>query len=112
MAEMTEARRAELTERLLKDVQRVAKEEPTYFCTSDFIRQVKHAHLMDGDYDGCIVYFFPFWHEREGAAMYHLDTSDGYINAHVGDIIVFERYEHAQEVSDYWEEHFRQAFLS
>ena len=102
-------------ETLQKRLEMTLKElsiKPASFWWSDNVRQVRHIHLMDGEYDGVIVYLFPRWHHKYGSCNVFFDTRTGRIDGNIREITAREICNHEEAVTEYWETYFDSTRLS
>jgi len=102
---MTTEEQERLETRLAETLKKLS-EKPAEFWWGDTVRQVEHIHLMDGEYDGTIVYLFPRWYDKHGSCNVFFDTRTGYIDGSIGSITDREICDHEEAVSDYWENYF------
>ena len=102
---MTPGQEKEFQARLNETVKKIA-EQPANYWWSNTVRQVEHIHLMDGEYDGCIVYLFPRWYCYIDSCKISFNTRTGCIDGTMGDLTAREICDYGEEISNYWEEYF------
>ena len=103
---ITNEEQKRLETRLAETLKKLSQ-EPAEFWWGDAVRQVEHIHLMDGEYDGAIIYLFNPWYDKHGYCNIFLDTRTGCIDGSIRNITDREICHHHEVVSKYWKNYFK-----